>query len=190
MNEEFITKALQEDRYLKAIQLIDRFETELRRELELIGKEIVEENRHLFVDNGAPDWRNARSSSSVIAFARVDFLMDRIESADDDPRNLKLNISFRWVEPEELGHRDVDGALSLLSYKIKRADDEDFELVRERTREGDWPIRFADDAFGNAPGIAYIPVETAQELREAGETIRAHFSEFGPTYGNATDEGA
>ena len=34
MNTEFLTLGLERDRYLKSLQLIDRFETELRRELE------------------------------------------------------------------------------------------------------------------------------------------------------------
>lgn len=183
MNDEFFTKAIEDDRYLKAIQLINRFETELRRELEQIGNQFVEENPQLFVDGVEPSWNNSRSSSSIIAFARVDLVMNRFESVDGDARNLKLNISFRWIEPGELGHQDVDGALSLLSYKIKRANEEDHERVKQETREEEWPVFFADDAFNNSPGIIYVTVETAHDLRIASEQLRDHFEAYGPSYG-------
>lgn len=184
MNDEFITQGIQKDRYLKAVRLINRFETELRRELERAGDAIVAENSNLFVDSVEADWKNSRSSGTIIAFARVDYRMDRVSSTDDETRNLKLNISFRWIEPMELGHTDVDGALTVASYKIKRASPEVHRSVKEATREGDWPeIQFADDAFNNAPGIAYIPVETGEELRQAHETLAEHFSTYGPRYG-------
>lgn len=183
MNDEMLTKALEEDRYLKAIQLINRFETELRQKLEHIGDQFVSDNRQLFDDDVEPSWNNRRSSSSVIAFARVDFLSNRVESLDDDARNLKLNISVRWVDPGELGHQDVDGALSLLSYKIKRASNETHQGVKEQTRQEDWPVQFANDAFNNSPGIIYMPVKSAEEMRDASNSLREHFATYGPEYG-------
>jgi hypothetical protein len=189
MNDEFFTKALEEDRYLKAIQLINRFETELQQQLEHIGDQFVRQNRELFVDQVEPSWNHRRSSSTILAFARVDYVMNRHESANDDARNLKLNISFRWIEPGELGHQSVDGALSLLSYKIKRASDETYAQVKEQTRQGDWPVHFADDAFSNSPGIIYIPVESAEQMRNASETLQEHFTKYGPLYGVDPDDG-
>lgn len=183
MDDEFFTKALQEDRYLKAIQLLDRFEAELRRELERVGDELVEDHPELFVRDAEADWNNGRSSSSVLAFARVDYVMDRLRSADEDAQNLKLNLSFRWVEPSQLGFYDVDGVLTVAVYKIKRAPPEDHQRVVESTRKEDWSVQTADDAFGNAPGVFYLPVETAADFREAFDTLSDHFSTFGTTYG-------
>lgn len=184
MTDDFITQGIQADRYLKSIRLINRFETELRRELERAGDAIVAENQNLFVDGVEADWNNSRSSGTIIAFARVDYLMDRVSSKEDESRNLKLNLSFRWIEPMELGHTNVDGALAVASYKIKRASPEVHRSVKDATRDSDWPeIQSADDAFNNSPGIFYIPVETSEELRQAHETLAEHFSTYAPRYG-------
>ena len=184
MTDDFLTQGIQADRYLKSIRLINRFETELRRELERVGDAIVAENQDLFVDGVEADWKHSRSSGTIIAFARVDYLMDRVSSKDTSMQNLKLNISFRWLEPTEVGHTDVEGALSVASYKIKRASSEAHREVKDATREDDWSeIEFADDAFNNSPGIFYIPVETSEELRQAHETLAEHFSTYARKYG-------
>jgi hypothetical protein len=72
MNDEFFTKAIEEDRYLKAIQLINRFETELRRELEHIGNQFVKENPQLFVDTVEPSWNIlvARKTDNSLAYRK------------------------------------------------------------------------------------------------------------------------
>jgi len=183
MNDEFFTQALQGNRYLKAIQLINRFETELEHELKRFGDQIVEANPYQFETGVEGRWNNRRSSGSVIAFARVDYDLRRVSSADDDATDLTLNHSFRWVEPGEYGHADVDGALTLLSYKIKQLRAEDYETVSQATKEDEWPVHLADDAFSNAPGIIYVPVETAAEMQNAEQTLQEHFEEFVSMYG-------
>jgi hypothetical protein len=184
MSESFLTAGLQDDRYLKAIQLIERFETELRRELERIGDEIVSDNPELFVDGVEASWNNSRSSGSIIAFARLDYQMNRPTSTADDDRKLKLNISFRWIEPTQLGHQNVEGALSVASYKIKYANPDRHIEVKESTRSEEWnDISCADDAFNNSPGIFYIPVNTAEEMHEAHDRLKAHFEAHASMYG-------
>jgi hypothetical protein len=74
------------------------------------------------------------------------------------------------------------------SYKIKRADHEEHERVKQQTREEDWPVYFADDAFNNSPGIIYIPVETADDLRTASTKLREHFDTYGSSYGVTPDD--
>jgi hypothetical protein len=182
MNEEFITQGLQKDRYLKATRLADRFETEIRRELERIGDEIVKENREQFVEGVEADWNNNRSPNSVIAFARVDYDMDRVRF-HDDPQNLTLNISLRWLEPDEYGHPDVDGALSVASYKIKHASKKDHEQVKRKTMEEDWGVQFCEDAFSNSPGVLYIPAQDAEDMKQAHEELKRHFSEYCTMFG-------
>lgn len=189
MNDEFFTQALTSNRYLKAIQLINRFESELKEELIRFGDRIVEANQDQFEYGVEASWNNSRSSGSgsVIAFARVDYDMDRRNSSDDDASNLTLNISFRWVEPGGYGHPDVEGAFTLLSYKLKHVREDDYNDVKQRTREEDWSIEFADDAFRNAPGIFYVPVETAEEMEEAERKLQNHFAEFVTMYGVKTE---
>lgn len=186
MNEDFVTEGLRDDRYLKAVQLLDRFEDELRGELERVGDEIVAANPDLFVEGTEPSWNNMRSSRTIIAFARVDYVMDRRRTANEGADRLKLNISVRWMNPEKLGHHDVDGALTVTSYKVKNAPSEDYERVRAASHEGDWPVHFAADHFANAPGIVYVPVEDAPSLQRAHEVLKDHFTEFGELYGAET----
>ena len=60
--------------------------------------------------------------------------------------------------------------------------------MQDQTRQEDWPVHFADDAFNNSPGIIYVPVESAPELREASATLQEHFAMYGPAYGVAPGE--
>ncbi len=41
MNDEFITRAIENDRYLKALQLINRFEMEIEGELKRVADEFI-----------------------------------------------------------------------------------------------------------------------------------------------------
>lgn len=185
MTNDFLTQGLESDRYLKAIQLIERFETELRRELERVGDDILSDNPDLFVDDVEASWNNSRSSGSIIAFARLDYQMNRQTSTGDDDRKLKLNISFRWIEPTQLGHQDVDGALSVASYKIKYANPDRHSEVNGSTRSEEWAdISCANDAFNNSPGIFYIPVNTAEEMGEAYDRLKSHFEAHASMYGD------
>jgi len=184
MSNEFLTQGLENDRYLKAVQLIERFETELRRELERIGDDIVSDNPELFVDEVEASWNNNSSAGSIIAFARVDYQMDRTTSTADDDRKLKLNISFRWIEPTQLGHQNVDGTLSVASYKVKYANSDRYSDVQESTRSEEWDdIYCGEDVYNNSPGIFYIPVNTAEEMREAHEQLKSHFEAHASMYG-------
>lgn len=188
MNDEFFTQALQGNRYLKAIQLINRFETELEHELKRFGNQLVEANPGQFETGVEGRWNNRRSTSSVIAFARVDYDLNRVSSVTDGAADLTLNLSFRWVDPGEYGHVDIDGALTLLSYKIKQLPVDDYDAVSQATREDEWSVYFADDAFSNAPGIVYVPVETAAEMKDAGRALQEHFEEFVSMYGVHADQ--
>lgn len=183
MNDAFITNALQHNRYLKAIQLVNRFEEELRNELERIGDDFIAQNRALFVDGADADWNNSRSSGGNLAFARVDYDMDRTSGPDSDGQSLTFNLSFRWVEATAIGHRHADSVLTVLSYKIKHAADAVHRQIKEATQDGDWDVYFAADAYNNSPGIIYYPVESAADIDTAHDTLLAHFSEFGDRYG-------
>jgi len=182
MNTEFLTQGLERDRYLKSLQLIDRFETELRRELERAGKQIVSENNDLFVGEGDPSWLKRRSHSSVLAHQRIDYTMSRVESSGDDPSNLVLNLGFRWVEPGKFG-LDGNGALTITSYRIKNGSDEEYHNVMQATRNGDWDVCIADDPFGSYPATFYVPVETAEDVRDGYDLLSTHFEEFATMFG-------
>lgn len=187
MNDGFVTQALQGDRYLKAIKLIGRFETELERQLEHTVREIVSENPHLFSDTAEPDFRQRRSSSSVPAFARTDYKMDRYKTDDPDANQLSMSLRIHWVEPTALGH-EGDGALAISVLRVKYAGDEDHQRVKQATTEDEWPsLHFGEDPWGSSPGIIYTPVETAEDIERSHETFRDYFAEYGAEYGVAHD---
>lgn len=183
MNEKFVTEGIQNDRYLKAIRLINRLEDEFQAELERIGDEIVADNPDLFSETVEASWNNGRSTSKMIAFARVDYPMTRVKSVEESSSKLKLNICLRWMDPADWGHQDVEGALFAASYRIKGSTQEDFERVKQETVAGDWNLEVGAGKFRNSPGAFYIPVDTAAGLRDAHETLKEHFSEYGHLYG-------
>ena len=182
MNDEFVTQALEKDRYLKAVRLTDRLETELERELERYGDDFVAENPTLFADNVDASTTVRPISKTHIAYIRASYDMSRVPEADSSD-NLKLRLYLRWIDPDKFGHTDSDGALCAASYKIRYARREDHREVERLTEKGDWDVQCADDPHGRDPGTFYIPVETAAEIREAYDTLSDHFSEFGTRYG-------
>lgn len=114
--------------------------------------------------------------------------MDRVRSVEQSSNQLKLNISLRWIDPADWGYQDTDGALFVTSYKIKNASQDDFETVKQETLNEDWDCHFAKDQFNNAPGVTYIPVETAADITDAHEILKGHFSKFGRSYGVDPEE--
>lgn len=182
MNNDFLSEGLEDDRYLKALQLIDRFESDLRNELERAGTAIVTENPDLFIEDGNPNWIRKRSHSSVIAHQRVDYTMSLVGSTAEEASNLVLNLGFRWIQPGKFGH-DTDGTLSVASYRIKNAPDEAYRDVMSATRNGGWDVSIADDPFGSYPATFYVPVEDTTGLREGYDTLASHFEAFATTFG-------
>jgi len=182
MNKKFVTEAIRDDRCLKAHRLLDRFETELRAELKRLGEEIVEANPHLLEGDAGSNIRVSWDSGTILANARDNIEMSRVNESQPTGTQ-KLNISLRWVDPIDWGECDVDGALCAACYKINGGNRDDFADVKQDTGRQDWNISFGEDQFNNSPGILYIPVESGEELREANETIRNHFTEFGDYWG-------
>jgi len=187
MNEEFVTEAIENDRCLKAARLLDRFETELETEIERVGSRIVEENRELFKDDVGSNIKVKFTASTILANARDNLNMYRV-NPDKPGKMQKLNLSVRWVDPLDWGEEDVDGALCAVCYKVNRGNAADFSRVKQETINGKWDLRFGDDQYNNAPGLFYVPVETAADVRDAMELLEAHFAEFGDYWG--VDPGA
>ena len=186
MNNDFITTGIQKDRYLKATRLVERFETELKREIRNAGDEIVAENPHLFANGVEGDWNHhLYSTGPVLGFARFDYVMNRQNPKSG--KSLKLNFAFRWVEPSKIGH-DADGALSIVSYKIKNALDDDYRTVMEATRNEDWGVQVGNDPHDSYPASFYVPVRSLEEIRIGHEKIMQHFSEFGRIFGEELPE--
>lgn len=189
MNEEFVTEAIRNDRCIKAHRLLSRFEKELESELRRMGEAMVDVRSDLFerdVEVGS-NFNAGWDSGTIIANVRDNISMDRV-NADNPSRNLRLNISVRWVDPLDWGEEDVDGALCAVCYKINRGARGDFLPVRDGTMNGDWAVEIGEDQYNNAPGIFYIPVETAGDIRNASDTLTEHFAEFGGEWGISPGE--
>lgn len=187
MNEQFITEGIRNDRCLKAARLIDRLESELEAEIKRAGKRIVEENDDLFADDVRSNIKVNFSSSTILAYARDNLYLHQV-NPDKPGKTQWLNLSLRWVDPLDWGEEDVNGALCAACYKINNGNVADYTQVKQQTLENDWAIRFGTDQYNNAPGLFYISVETAADLRAAMETLQRHFTEFGEYYGMRPEE--
>ena len=183
MNDEFITRAIEEDRYVKALRLIDRFEVEIEAELRRVADEFISETDGLFNDD--PDQRFGfnRDPGPVIAHGRINTDMKRVASKAEGADTLTLNITLRWLDPAEYGFSDIDGALCVTAYKINGAGSDDHQRVKQQTEKEEYDVQLCRDAYNNAPGMVYVPVETAAEIRDGFQMLKTHFWEHGGEYG-------
>jgi hypothetical protein len=190
MNEEFITKGIENDRYLKAVRLYKQFEEEMFTTLENVSKNVVEAEPDWFVE-GVKQSRNIqRHRTDPLGYLRVDNKMARVNETGD---RLKFHVCIEWSQPEAYRHDEqTDGALCIVFYKIKNLDQAEYEHVRQQTEQADrWSeIQFDDDLWDNDLGLFYIPVESGPAVKSGFETLTDHFLEFGESYGTpASEEG-
>lgn len=178
MSNEFLTKGLQNYRYLKARQLAKQFEKEIEVELRTIGQKMIDENREWF-GAGVEGSENSSRKSDTLPWARVDYPMARLQSRERTT-TLKLNVHLYWVNPSDYNRTDVDGALRGLGYKIKNLAETDEQQVASESR--DWPIQVAEDPFGGGK-VYYRHVSSSDEIVETGEQLVEHFSAFSHKYG-------
>lgn len=186
MTDEFLTKGLQDDRYLKALRLVDQFEDEIEATLLELGKRMMDEHRDLFDPSTDPDVRSNQSPSNGLAFSRINCSMNGPQAPDGD-RTQKLNVHLYWMPPTEYGRTDVDGALRAFGYKIKYADQDVDTRVAERTRTRDWSLETSGNPY-DSNTVFYRHVSSVADIEETGETLVRHFSEFGNEYARTPDE--
>jgi hypothetical protein len=185
MNEEFITEAIKNDRYLKAVRLVEQFEDEITRELRNFLKETIERRPDMFVDDASPSKTSTSVRTEPLAHTRMQADMNRVNSDGD---HLKFYISIEWTQPE-IHRQETDGALCLVLYKIKNDTRSGYERVKQQTKsEPEWSeIQFSDDVWNSDRGIFYIPVTDGYEVKEGLQTLRDHFFSFGEQFGFADD---
>ena len=183
MNEEFITKGIENDRYQKAIRLVDQFETEMVREIRNLSKDTIAQRPKLFVDDASPSKSVSRNRTTPLGHMRMDTDLRRVNS---DGERLTLNIGIEWAKPEVHGHEEpADGALCLVLYKIKNLAKADYRRVKKQTQSrSKWDkIRFDDDVWNSDWSIFYVPVTDGPEVKEGFETLQNHFLKFGESFG-------
>lgn len=182
MTDDFLTQGLQEDRYLKAVRLIDQFESEIEARLHNVGQKMMDRQQDLF-ESGIEGNEYSGHDSSVLAYARVDFPMIRVKRLGSD-QQLKLNVHLYWSDPTKYNRADIDGALRAFGYKIKNAAKEDNEHVIAETR--DWPLETSTDPFTSTT-VFYRHVDSESDIQRTAETLIDHFGEFGETFGVVPD---
>jgi hypothetical protein len=183
MNDDFITKGIENDRYLKAVRLYKQFEEEMVRELRNLSEDTIERRPDLFVDDVTPDRSISRRRTSPLGHMRMD---NRLRRVNVDGEHLVLNIGIEWAQPENHGHDDApNGALCIVMYKIKNLPRTEYERVKQQTKSHPkWEtIQFDDDLWNSGWGIHYIPVIDGPEVKQGLQTLQEHFLEFGESYG-------
>ncbi|WP_435317936.1 hypothetical protein [Haloarchaeobius sp. TZWSO28] len=188
MNEDFITKGIENDRYLKAVRLYKQFEDEMFTTLKNVSKDVIEAEPSWFADDVEFNRNETRRRTEPLGHIRVDSKMARVNEAGT---RLKFQVCIEWSQPELHRHDEqTDGALCIVFYKIKNLDRAEYELVRQQTEQADrWDaIQFDDDVWNSDYGLFYIPVDSGPAVKAGFETLAEHFLEFGDTYGELPDE--
>lgn len=180
MTDEFLTKGLRYDRYLKALRLIEQFEEEMMTQLEAFDQQMVAQQPALFDSATEPDTNTNRTPTSGLALHRINRPMEGPRAPDGDKTRL-LNVHLYWVPPSEYGRTDVEGAVRAFGYKIKYADEAVDNRVAEHTRRHDWPIETSGNPYDSNTTF-YTHVSSLDDIESAQETLLGHFSEFGDEY--------
>lgn len=183
MTEDFLTKGLQNDRYMKARQLVDQFREQIEVELRDIGQNMVSRNPELFDEDVEGD-ESSQTRSNTYPYSRIDYPMDRVRSQESD-KELTLNVHLYWYDPLRYNRKDIDGAIRALGYKIKGVAEADEQRVVSET--DDWPLRVSENRFGSTKTF-YRHVSSTEEIEETGEQLVEHFSTFGHEYGVPRDD--
>lgn len=182
MTRDFITLGIEDDRWLKAERLSDRFISELQGKLERVGEEIVHQNESLFPRKVSGRWKHDSDAGSTIAFARIQYRMNRVNDNEPNPDPLRFNLGIVWVDPSRVGMTS-DGTACLARYKIKNDPESDFQEVARLTRADDTPVQIGSDVYRGANGIFYIPISDDFTVTNALEILRNHFNTYGHHFG-------
>lgn len=182
MDEDFLTEGIKNDRYLKAVKLVNKFENEIYDEIRNVFDEFVE-NSDLFKEDGSPDERNKPTRGyATLATHRIDYYTARVQEKEEDPDKMIVSVGFEWVNPAEQNEEVSNGeSLTYVYYKIKNASEENYGKVCEKTKNPD--IMFGEELWRLAPGIFYVIVEDREDIREGLRALRDHLSRFGEEFG-------
>lgn len=186
MTDEFLTKGLESDRYLKALRLPDQFEDEISAVLSEFGQRMIAEHPGLIDKSSDPSERTNRSSGSALATHRINYSMRDVLTSDPDS-SPKLNVHLYWMPPTEYRRTDIDGALRAFGYKIKYADTDVDERVAERTQDENWSLETSSNPF-DPNTVFYRHVSSKADIENAIDTLVEHFSRFGNEYAASSEK--
>lgn len=184
MTGEFVTEGLRDDRYLKALRLVEQFEDEVEAMLVEFDQRMVDEHPDLFDSSTDFKFKSNRSPSSGLATHRINHAMEGPRAPTEDRR---LNVHLYWMPPTEYARTDLDCALRAFGYKIKYADQDVDNRVAERTRRGDWPLETSGNPWDDNT-VFYRHVSSVTDIDDTIEILVSHFSEFGDAFAIDGDE--
>jgi hypothetical protein len=186
MTDEFLTKGLQNDRYLKALRLTDQFEDEIEAVLSELDQRMVDAQPELFDRNTSPGFRTNQTPANGLALHRINHSMTGPKAPDSD-QTQKLNVHLYWMPPTEYNRTDIDGALRGFGYKVKHADQDIDDRVAKQTRTGDWSLKTSGNPY-DSNIVFYKHVSSVAEMEETANLLVDHFTEFGDAYAAHPDE--
>lgn len=178
MTDETIRGGLENDRYLKALKLVDQFETSVLDALEGAGREMLSRNG-FDLDRTFDRTAFGEDYSATLATIRVECKLYRDGDPDTPP---KLNIALEWTDSDG-SEAGGEAPLCYVQYKIQHGSQEAYQHVREATETGDsWSeIEFGEDQWyhpsKHAPGTISIPVDDGTELDTHLALLVDHFSD-------------
>ncbi|WP_416838721.1 hypothetical protein [Haloferax sp. DFSO52] len=185
MTDEFLTMGLEGDRYVKALQLVTQFESEIEARLCECGQRMVEKHPELFDSDIDPNV-TSQESQAALAFHRVNYPMEGPLAPTEGNRNL-LNVHLYWMPPKKYGRTDIDGTVRAFGYKIKHADTGIDTRVVEQTQANDWDVEVSRNPYDKNM-VFYRHVSSAAEIEAAADTLVKHFAAFGGEYAVSPDE--
>lgn len=186
MTDEFLTKGLEDDRYLKALRLIAQFDSEIEARLQQFGGRMTEQQPRLFESPIDGRVRTNQRPSTGLALHRVDYALGGAQAPTTD-KTLKLNVHLYWMDPAAYTRTDVDGALRMFGYKIKNADTAIDARIADQTRAGDWDVEISENPYDSNLSF-YRHVSSVAEIDATTDTLVNHFSTFGDEYAVVGDE--
>ncbi|MBS3792667.1 hypothetical protein KGY77_08505 [Candidatus Bipolaricaulota bacterium] len=181
MDEKFLTKGIEKERYLKAKELGDRFEDEI---YELIGNVFSDfvEKSELFRGNGSPNPKSTPTEGkSTKATLRIDYKIANVEAeGTNDPNHLKLTVGLEWPKESSDVAKSIESGFYVF-YRVKNSHKKTFEEIYKDTEVQ--KIHYANNPWNSKYGMFYIPVKSVDEILEGFEELKVHFTKFGDRFG-------
>lgn len=183
MPDEFITKGLEDSRYLKAVRLVDEFEERIEAIVQNTGQRLIEQQPALFDSDSPKRVKTNRSPGNGLATHRVNYHM-RDELFPDESKTPRLNVHLYWFSPSEYNRIDINETLRAFGYKVKHGDEDIDEMISDQTKSGDWQLQTSSNPY-DSNTVFYRHVDSALEIEETAEVLVKHFNEFGDRWAEA-----
>ncbi|WP_323677545.1 hypothetical protein [Halorubellus sp. PRR65] len=177
MSEDIVSNGLVDDRYVKALRLVDEFQSQMGALLRQFEERMIAVQPELFQRGESARVRQSENPGSGLANHRINHSL----TGPAAPEGVNLNVHLYWMPPAEYNRTDIDGALRAFGYKLKGADGEIDNSVVERTRAGEWEVDMAPNPY-DSNTVFYRHVSSKAEIMDAMDVLVDHFEMFGDAY--------